>query len=552
MDIPEFHDRKMKEIIAHLEAGCHGYTIDTNDGHLTEMPAHKLQKELLNRKTRKENCTPLVDAVCHFHDKQLSDRNSHFALTNVLTKEALEKAKLIEGLITPHNTDKFPLYGFVLSVKESIRMKGYASTYGLVSNMEIWKSETPFISYLESKGAVIISRTNVPQLLFAFESWNNIFGSTSNPFDKSRTAGGSSGGDAALIALGHVNAGIGSDLAGSLRIPAFFCGICSIHLTPPRIDISGHAILYEQKDFFKSIPDFQYVIGGSIGPMAKSVHDLTLLAQELINFSNLNMSLPPVPWRLNFPVSKRIGVIVEWDNLFELTETNRRAMSMAINVLKTNGYEVVEIDMRPYVLELFGNIFSIFFKNDFLNYIISGKIPIDEPLMPFFEGSKKLLSLPKFALKLLLRLIRDPTKRIYLDAFYQSKQYNCGYFLGKINEKKQTLLDDMKRQNVQELICPGMMPAILKGTSTKCGFWTIYLCIWNGLHFPVGALPITRVLDSEQDYNSKFNGDFEKSIKEGMANAKGLPVGIQVVSLSYRDEAVLKVMKIIEDGVGFK
>ena len=95
------------------------------------------------------------------------------------------------------------------------------------------------IRTLES-GGIPIARTNLPDLLFAFESDNLLYGATRNPYDPSRTSGGSSGGEAALIASGASPLGLGSDAAGSVRLPAAFCGIATIKPTSGRLPRSGH------------------------------------------------------------------------------------------------------------------------------------------------------------------------------------------------------------------------------------------------------------------------------------------------------------------------
>lgn len=552
MDLNQFHQEKIAQIIHQLETACHGLLVDPSQAHLRTLSALELQTELINRKVSDQEDLPLIQAIVQFHDKQLQDRNSHFALTDVLTKSALETARKLESVITPDNVREFPLYGFILSIKESIKIKGYASSCGLVSNLTVWEKPTPLIDFLESKGAVVISRGNVPQMLFAFETSNNIYGATSNPYDKSRTSGGSSGGEAALIALGHVNAGIGSDLAGSLRIPAFFCGICSLHPTPRRVDISTHALVFEQAEFFSKMPEIQSGIAGSIGPMGRRVDDLIILTKELFDFSRLNSRVPPVPYRENLPRSKKIGLVTEWDNVFELTEVNRRATREAVGALKRRGYEVIDFDMRDYILDLAGTFYSLLFKNYYFAHILTGNVPLGEPLMNYFDDATKLMRMPKPAIKFLLLIVRDPRIKFFLQSYYNALQFSSKHLLGKIAEIKQRIINEMRSKGIQELLCPGMMPASFKGTSFKVGLWVMYLYAWNGIYFPAGAVPITRVRKDEQFYNSKYNMIFEGEMRKLMANSEGLPVGVQVVGMPWRDEAVLEIMKEIEDDIKFK
>jgi len=168
-----------------------------------------------------------------------------------------------------------PLAGVPFSIKDSIEVQGTVCTAGTLGLQSAAPSvrDATLVARLRAAGAIPIARTNLPDLLFAFESDNLIHGRTNNPYDLSRTSGGSSGGEAALIAACGSPFGLGSDAAGSVRLPAHFCGIASIKPTSGRLPRTGH------------VPP----AGGwietlwQIGPMARSVEDLhsmmPLLAQ---------------------------------------------------------------------------------------------------------------------------------------------------------------------------------------------------------------------------------------------------------------------------------
>ncbi len=165
------------------------------------------------------------------------------------------------------------LAGVPFSIKDSIEVEGTvctAGTLGLKSAAASIRDAT-VVARLRAAGAIPIARTNLPDLLFAFESDNLIRGRTNNPYDFSRTSGGSSGGEAALIAACGSPFGLGSDAAGSVRVPAHFCGIASIKPTSGRLPRTGH------------VPP----AGGwietlwQIGPMARCVEDLSVMMSIL-------------------------------------------------------------------------------------------------------------------------------------------------------------------------------------------------------------------------------------------------------------------------------
>src|SRR5579859_2527454 len=166
-----------------------------------------------------------------------------------------------------------PLAGVPFSIKDSIEVEGTVCTAGTLGLRSAAPSveDAVLVARLRAAGAIPIARTNLPDLLFAFESDNLIRGRTNNPYDFSRTSGGSSGGEAALIAACGSPFGLGSDAAGSVRVPAHFCGIASIKPTSGRLPRTGH--VPAAGGWIKTL--------WQIGPMARRVEDLWTLMPVL-------------------------------------------------------------------------------------------------------------------------------------------------------------------------------------------------------------------------------------------------------------------------------
>jgi len=122
--------------------------------------------------------------------------------------------------------ERAPLLGIPMTVKEACNVPGLPTTWGMPM-FKGWmpKEDAVAISRLRRAGAIIIGKTNVPFALSDWQSYNEIYGTTNNPWDLARTPGGSSGGAAAALAAGYVSLEFGSDLAGSIRAPAAFCGV---------------------------------------------------------------------------------------------------------------------------------------------------------------------------------------------------------------------------------------------------------------------------------------------------------------------------------------
>ncbi|KTC99392.1 amidase [Legionella erythra] len=161
------------------------------------------------------------------------------------------------------------IFGLPLSVKDAFHVKDFFCSKG---SLGLYKKKSSYdatvVSRLKAAGAQIYGITNTSELLLAYESDNLLYGRTNNPYDLARTAGGSSGGQAAIIALGGLPVGIGNDAGGSIRQPAHYCGICAHKPTHGLVPNTGN------------IPIDGYGIGSqlvSIGPMARYVEDLILL-----------------------------------------------------------------------------------------------------------------------------------------------------------------------------------------------------------------------------------------------------------------------------------
>ena len=159
------------------------------------------------------------------------------AAVEVLADRALAEAAAADG-----SEPRGPLHGVPFSIKDSFELTGTVVTGGTLGRKNAPPSteDAALVRRLRRAGAIPIAKTNLPDLLFAFESDNLIFGATRNPYDTARTPGGSSGGEAALIAACGSPLGLGSDCAGSVRLPAAFCGCAAIKPTSGRLPRTGH------------------------------------------------------------------------------------------------------------------------------------------------------------------------------------------------------------------------------------------------------------------------------------------------------------------------
>lgn len=191
------------------------------------------------------------------------------AVTVVLKEDALRAAREADKTIAA-GEDVGPLHGVPITVKESFDVVGSATTHGIVSLKDSMPdNDAPIVAHLKQAGAIPIGRTNLPDYGMRYHTDNDLRGATLNPWDASRTPGGSSGGEAAAIATGMSPLGIGSDMGGSLRYPAQCCGITSIRPSLGRVSRVSSSI-------FPDLPLLYEQIASVNGPMARHVRDLRL------------------------------------------------------------------------------------------------------------------------------------------------------------------------------------------------------------------------------------------------------------------------------------
>ena len=180
-----------------------------------------------------------------------------------------------------------PLHGVPMTIKDAYDVQGLRTTVGTPVLDRVARRDGTVAARLRAAGAIIVGHTNVPPWLADYRSENPIFGRTANPWDLARTPGGSSGGAAAAVAVGMTPLEIGSDLAGSIRLPAHFCGVYGLKTTEHRIPSTG---------FFNPPGGVSPVrIMGTHGPMARDLDDLDLALRIIAGPDGRDGSVPAVP-----------------------------------------------------------------------------------------------------------------------------------------------------------------------------------------------------------------------------------------------------------------
>lgn len=249
------------------------------------MGAAELAAEIRNKRI---SSTELLDGYLARIDRHNPALNAIIILDE---DAARASAKAADDALAA-GTDVGPLHGVPMTIKESFDLAGHPSTFGRTDRRDHKAVRDALtVERLKAAGAIVMGKTNVPLDLAEWQSFNEIYGVTVNPFDTSRTPGGSSGGAAAALAAGLTGLEIGSDIGGSIRVPAHCCGVYGHKPTYGIVPLRGHAFGPDDAD-----PDIMVA-----GPLSRRAPDLRL-SLDIIAGADPEA---PGAWRLDLPDENR-------------------------------------------------------------------------------------------------------------------------------------------------------------------------------------------------------------------------------------------------------
>ncbi len=260
--------------------------------------------------------------------KQISKLNSALNAIVTMAPDVMERARAAEAAVM-RDDNLGALHGIPITIKDTIETAGVRTTSGSKVRADyIPANDAPAVARLKAAGAILLGKTNTAEMAMDYTADNLLFGRTNHPQNPNLTPGGSSGGEAVAIATYMSPAGLGSDLAGSIRIPAHFCGIAGLKPTTKRVPGDGQ--------FPPSTGP--YSLGAVVGPMARRVGDLRYLFRVLTNDSNL--------WSRRGPDLK--GSRVAWytnDGSVPVTDETARTVTAAAKALTEAG--LIGEERRP-------------------------------------------------------------------------------------------------------------------------------------------------------------------------------------------------------------
>ena len=404
--------------------------------------------------------------------------------------DALDRARAADARQAAGTIDG-PLHGVPFTIKDSFDTAGVVTTAGTVG----WRDRVPdrdatVVARLRAAGGILLGKTNTPEFTWSDETDNDVYGRTSNPYDLSRTPGGSSGGPAAIVAAGGVPFDIGSDTGNSIRQPAHVCGIAGIKPTSGRVPRTGHW------------PGFEGIVAGltALGPLARRVDDLALLLPIVAGPDGIDPHVAPVP--LGDPDTVAVGrlrVVAFTDNgIRSPTPETVVAVESAVAAIEATG-AAIDWQVPPHLREAWESWYDVI-RSDGHAWLQRLITAAGTPGMGSYDTRGWVtIEPPVGADELTDRLERGDRIRSRLLSWFASADL---------------------------IVCPAMpQPAIRHGESNAEWFGDTYSDVHNLTGWPAVVV-------------------------RGGQTADGLPIGVQLIARPWKEDVALAAARVVEDASG--
>ncbi|KIJ68407.1 hypothetical protein HYDPIDRAFT_173143 [Hydnomerulius pinastri MD-312] len=476
-----------------------------------------------------------VAVVTAFYKRAIISHQLVNCLTEIFVERALARATELDETLKRTGKVVGPLHGLPISLKDQLCMKGLETTMGYVSWIGKYADKNAvLVDILEDCGAIPFVRTNVPQTLMWPETFNYIFGRTTNPYNRTLTSGGSSGGEGALVALKGSPLGVGSDIGGSVRIPSALCGVYGLRPSYGRVPYGGALNSLEGQDSVLSV----------FGPLTSSISGLKAFMEAVIKAK---------PW-LRDPLAvhkswdedeyqlkdrddgKNLCFAIMWDDGVCVPHPPiTRALQKVKAALETAGHKVVNWEPIKHrqLGDVTRDIWNAGSAEDFMITTSATGEPIISTMLPesgqVIEAAfrPKKGGLTAYQLWQVQKLKRD-LRTEYLEHW------------------NKTASETGTTRPVDAIICPAAPYAAPPHGINR---YTNYTTVWNALDYTASIFPVTTVDPSldMKGVRASFVDEFDRSIWN-MYNPdvfKGAPICLQLVGRTLEEEAVIAMTEIV-------
>ncbi|HTU58503.1 MAG TPA: amidase family protein [Polyangiales bacterium] len=422
-----------------------------------------------------------------------------------------------------------PLLGVPITLKECIDLAGSPSTFGIDGRSAPVQADAAVVSRIRDAGAIVLAKTNVSQLLSFVEAANPVFGRTNHPLSKERSCGGSSGGEGAIVAMRGSPLGFGTDVGGSIRVPAASCGLVGFKPTAGRcLDVGRVAM-----------PPTQQTITSQIGVLARHVDDVALGLRVAIGSGDDRRG--PLAALDEIAIGSLRFVVHEDDGFLMPCPAARRALREAIAYLTGLGAEVVQVALpdRQRVQHLFLRILSCEKLAHIRRSLGGSRMDLGIQQMVQVAGA------PSWLIASILRL--SGRKK----ALQQVRSFGDGsadqYFQAaeQLEALRAQALAAMSGADI--VLSPAMpLPALRHGATQELSTLGSYTTYWNALGWPAGVVPITTVRADEESDRPASRDPFERTARETERGSAGLPIAVQIAAAPHQDHIALAALRALE------
>ncbi|KAJ7708742.1 general amidase [Mycena rosella] len=447
-------------------------------------------------------------------------------LTEIFIDQAMVRAKELDEHFKSTGKTVGPLHGLPISLKDQIDVKGVELTMGYVGWIgNVSKENSVCAQLLLDQGAVLYVRTNIPQALMFGESRNNVFGTTSNPFNRNLTCGGSSGGEGALIALKGSPLGVGSDLGGSIRVPAAFQGLYGLRGSYHRVPYAGSTNSMEGQEAIPSV----------LGPISCSVGGLKIFMKAMADAQPWDAD----PLALRLPWNEgayrlgdhggeggRLCFAVLWDDgRCKPMPPYARALRETKAALEAAGHTV--IDWVPYESETGGKLLGDIYNADGGHDISLACALSGEPRMGW--------------------ILDEHAKHLSTYEYWQLCRAKNAFTKKHLEHWVNTVSATGTGRPVDAIIVPAGSTAPQPHGKAQYIYYTAFanLCDYVASVFPVTACD--PAVDAQLPAHA-FRSEADRMVYEMYEpeTYRGAPISLQCVGRKGEEEAVIRMTEIID------
>ncbi|KAL4762550.1 ankyrin repeat protein [Aspergillus foveolatus] len=459
-------------------------------------------------------------------------------LTEPLFEPALQRAQELDDHLRRTGSPIGPLHGLPVSIKDSFNIRGVDSTVGIAAlALHPSEKDAPLVSLLQSLGAIIIAKTNVPQTMGALDSANHVFGRTLNPRNRQLTAGGSTGGEGALLALRGSMIGFGTDIGGSIRIPAMCNGLYGFKPSQGRVPYGGQT---DGQPRAKGRISIQAVAG----PIAHSVADINTVMTHLI---------PRAQW---FGEDCIPGA---WPS--PLSSFGRKSRPITIGVLPSDGI----VEPLPPISKVLNEVAAALRRTPGVNVV---QLPVPKALpkcqalagrLMGVDGGMKMLDLVESTGETLIPWLKGRTKRGRPLLLSQLAELQAARGDVELELRRELWMygSTGHEQTVDAIIHPvAPHPVPELDRYNAVGYTSSFVL----LDYPAGTVPVRNFgrddLESGKEMEARFIGSWDKANRE-LWNEKTVdrtvyldsPLSVQVITPKQHDYELYQAMELIDRAI---